>query len=213
MEKSKRTQERGHSLGVQVFNGKEYHLYQGERHYSRGTRRLHRVVWEYYNGKIPPGYQVHHKDGNPANNDISNLECIPDRTHLEKHIDSIVKRGKSEKSVKHLASIRTRAAEWHRSDGGREWHREHASGEKERKIECTCIVCGKQFLSAYSDARFCSNNCKSKWRRDNHQDDETRVCIVCGKEFRTNRFGNTKCCSRSCAARYRNSQRREKGGL
>lgn len=213
MEKGKRTKEGGHPLAVQIFNGKEYRLYPGERYFSRGTRRLHRVVWEYYNGTIPPGYQVHHKDGNPQNNDIGNLECVPPKAHRAKHIDEIIRRGKSEKSRKHLLEIRPLAAEWHRSEEGREWHRLHAIGKKEKNVECTCECCGSKFLSAYTDARFCSNKCKAKWRRDQHLDEERRTCVICGKEFSTNKFGDTICCSRSCGARYRISQRRAKGGL
>lgn len=41
---------------------------------------LHHYVWEKYNGPRPKGYDIHHRDGNKRNNDISNLECI---THSE----------------------------------------------------------------------------------------------------------------------------------
>ena len=33
----------------------------------------HVLVWVYFNGKIPEGYYVRHKDGNPSNNKIENL--------------------------------------------------------------------------------------------------------------------------------------------
>ena len=36
-----------------------------------GKRYLkHRYIWEQYNGKIPDGYEVHHKDLNTHNNEI-----------------------------------------------------------------------------------------------------------------------------------------------
>ena len=209
MEKGIGTESRGQALETQVFNGKTYFLYRGEKYFSKGTKRLHRVVWEFYNGKIPAGYQIHHKDGNPKNNDISNLECIPFTEHFEMHREAIVARTTSDKSIKHLAEIRHLASEWHRSKEGREWHRLHSMGERERSAQCTCQCCGKTFLSAYSDTKFCSNNCKSKWRRDNHIDDETRICVICGKEFRTNRYSKAVCCGGSCAAFYRNKRRKE----
>ena len=81
MEAITRTDERGRTLYVQVFNGKEYKLYAGERYFSRGTKRLHREVWKLYNGQIPKGYHVHHKDENTWNNDISNLELV-EITHI-----------------------------------------------------------------------------------------------------------------------------------
>ena len=213
MEKSIRTETGGLTLETQVFNGKTYYLYRGERYFSKGRSRLHRVVWEYYNGKIPAGYQVHHKDGNPKNNDISNLECIPFKEHFEKHRESVIARVTSDKSVKHLAEIRPLASQWHKSKEGREWHRLHSMGERDRSVQCTCECCGRTFLSAYADTKFCSNKCKSKWRRDNHIDDETRICVVCGKEFRTNRNSNTICCGRSCAAVYRNKRRKDGGSV
>lgn len=200
-------------MDEQIFDGKVYHLYAGERYYSRGRKRMHRVVWEYYNGAIPPGYQVHHKDGNPANNDISNLECISFARHIDKHRADIVARGKSEKQRVHLEGIREKAAEWHHSEAGREWHRQHAMGKKEVKAECVCKCCGKTFKSPYATTKFCSNACKSKWRRDNHLDDETRVCIICGKEFSVNHYSKAVCCGASCAARYRNLRRRREVGV
>lgn len=44
---------------------------------------LHRAVWEFFNGLIPEGFIIHHIDGNPDNNDILNLECIPEHLHIK----------------------------------------------------------------------------------------------------------------------------------
>ncbi len=35
--------------------------------------RVHRLVWEYFNGPIPDGYEIDHVNGNPADNRIENL--------------------------------------------------------------------------------------------------------------------------------------------
>ena len=76
------------------FNGKIYKRNPKSKYYFEysttnkgriGRPQLHRAVWEYYNGKIPKGYQIHHKDHNIDNNDISNLECLSSREHLSKH--------------------------------------------------------------------------------------------------------------------------------
>lgn len=45
----------------------------------------HRYIWEKANGPIPDGYEVHHKDEDKTNNDISNLECIPISKHRSLH--------------------------------------------------------------------------------------------------------------------------------
>jgi hypothetical protein len=46
---------------------------------------VHRMEWERVNGPIPEGHLIHHRDGNRLNNDISNLECVSARTHLNHH--------------------------------------------------------------------------------------------------------------------------------
>lgn len=38
--------------------------------------KVHRVVWESFNGKIKEGMQINHKDGNKTNNNLNNLEVV-----------------------------------------------------------------------------------------------------------------------------------------
>lgn len=40
------------------------------------SKRLHRLVWETFNGEIPENMQIDHIDGNPANNALDNLKCV-----------------------------------------------------------------------------------------------------------------------------------------
>lgn len=40
------------------------------------SKRLHRLVWETFNGEIPENMQIDHKDGNPTNNALDNLKCV-----------------------------------------------------------------------------------------------------------------------------------------
>jgi|HigsolmetaAR202D_1030399.scaffolds.fasta_scaffold19645_3 Helix-turn-helix domain of resolvase./HNH endonuclease. len=67
----------------QEFNWNKYT--KGRNGYYRKTygdrSYMHRDVWEFYNGPIPDGWDIHHKDGNKSNNDISNLECLPKSEH------------------------------------------------------------------------------------------------------------------------------------
>lgn len=47
---------------------------------------LHRAVWEeYYGQKIPDGYVIHHKDENPKNNSIDNLQLMTIEEHIKHH--------------------------------------------------------------------------------------------------------------------------------
>lgn len=54
---------------------------------------VHRMVWEEANGEIPEGYVIHHKDENPQNNNLSNLELISAYDHQSKHYPERVKNG------------------------------------------------------------------------------------------------------------------------
>jgi len=65
------------------FDGYIYNE-QKSGHY-RSTIPLHRAVWAYYNGEIPPDYDIHHIDENPANNDIANLQCLTKSEHMRIH--------------------------------------------------------------------------------------------------------------------------------
>ena len=46
---------------------------------------LHRYVWEKHYGKIPEGFQIHHKDKNRHNYSIENLELIERSDHSRHH--------------------------------------------------------------------------------------------------------------------------------
>lgn len=53
--------------------------------HHKNTGGIYRKVWESANGKIPSGYHIHHIDGNPYNNDLSNLICVTAEQHAEIH--------------------------------------------------------------------------------------------------------------------------------
>lgn len=58
-----------------------------------GTRNklVHRLVWEAFNGPIPKGMWINHKDGNKANNHLDNLELTtPSENHF--HASRVLKR-------------------------------------------------------------------------------------------------------------------------
>ena len=42
---------------------------------------LHRVIWEDAHGPIPWDCVIHHEDGNPLNNNLENLQCVPEYLH------------------------------------------------------------------------------------------------------------------------------------
>ncbi len=152
------------TLPTQEFNGKTYYLYAGERYFSKGAKRLHRVVWEYFNGKIPKGYHIHHVDGNTQNNSISNLKLIDAATHL-----SMEGKLRAEKNKEWFESFWRAGVEsaksWHSSDEGRAWHSESSkrSWDNRQEIVLVCQECGKQYKTRHAgDSKYCHANCKAK---------------------------------------------------
>lgn len=189
---------------VQEFGGTRYYLCG--RYYQRKGTRLHRLVWEHHNGRIPTGYHVHHADSNPANNQIENLRLVLRTHHLSAHT-------KARPGNRLPDSAREAAARWHRSDQGREWHKthyeRHGSAMRQKK-SLVCEHCGMAYEA--TKGRFCSNNCKSAWRRAQKKDSVVRtVCPMCGAEFMTDKYRPSVTCSKLCGAKLRSraSQRRE----
>ncbi len=67
---------------------------------SGKLRFEHSVVWERVNGPIPPGMQIHHKDNNKTNNDISNLQLVTPLEHKRLHSGCRLVNGEWEKPCK-----------------------------------------------------------------------------------------------------------------
>lgn len=68
------------------YNDKVYRL--GRHGYyitGHNIKYLHLDIWEYYNGPIPEGHIVHHKDLNKLNNDIDNLQLMTRSEHIRLH--------------------------------------------------------------------------------------------------------------------------------
>ncbi|MEV5289928.1 HNH endonuclease signature motif containing protein [Streptomyces sp. NPDC053741] len=203
-----------------VFNGIKFRRYpdapglSDRRYYvpgiadrQQGIRRLHEEIWKAAHGRdIPEGHHVHHADGNHLNNDPGNLVCISADEHREHHAEE--RRGVVRlDQLEHLDAIRPLAAEWHGSEEGRAWHREHGARTWEGREEQprTCEQCGEGYgtIASHGNERFCSNKCKSAWRRAAGFDNEPRTCEQCGEVWTVNRYSRARFCGRACSARNR----------
>lgn len=164
--------------------------------------RAHRWVWINSNGQIPKSCHIHHRDGNKGNNDISNLQMVSFKQHAMLHMDSERLDG-----LRKLAEIgREYAKGWHKSAEGRKWHQYHALKNGFGKYEGeqrVCRRCANEFRSKAIHNAFCSNACKSAWRRDEGLDDVEKTCDLCGTTFRSNKYSKNKYCSRKCGVRSR----------
>ena len=183
------------------YNGLKFCRDDRTGYYLNSTirKRLHRYVWECEVGPIPKGYHVHHIDGDKTNNDLSNLSIMTNTGHQRLHGQELKRKEKSRANIKIAVKY---APAWHHSEAGKKWHSEHMAGYKPPRSKRICEQCGAEFMgTAWS--RFCSNNCKSKWRRLAGLDDEERTCIICGRTFLCNKYDKTKVCSIECKGKHR----------
>ena len=204
-------------MSYQMFNGFRFNKDVSTGYYKGWVNgdvwSMHRYVWYYYNGEIPENHHIHHKDGDKANNSIDNLECVPAYEHLSVHIKERIDSGEIDIKAS-LDKAREAAKIWHGSEEGRKWHSEHAKEVFNALpiITMVCECCGKEYTiksNMKSHSRFCSNKCKSKWRRDNGLDDVTRICIICGKEFKASKYSKIKTCGKECGAKLSSISKRK----
>ena len=140
------------------FNGKRYTRQKNGRYIGSYGKILHRDIWEHFNGKIPKGYVVHHVDGNPSNNDISNLKIMTQSEHIKLH----------QKMGKYVCK-----------NCGKEFESNNlgikccfCSNECKSKYDYKnsreiriCAECGKEFLAyKYGKTKYCSPECTNKVR-------------------------------------------------
>lgn len=68
---------------VIIYDGQKFTL-RPSGYYALSTNErklMHRYVWEKERGKIPAGWDIHHKDSDKTNNMIENLECLSKSEH------------------------------------------------------------------------------------------------------------------------------------
>ena len=157
---------------------------------------IHRFIWQYFNGEIPEGYDVHHIDRNQYNNDIANLQLLTKAEHNKIHKAIKSKRKPDKKSTFTCAVC---GCEYEAVSRGNNTYcsikcKKIAERERATKIKI-CEICGKEF-STSDDARFCSKKCVGEYLKKQ----ETKTCPVCGKTFSALISQNKKHCSPECAA-------------
>jgi len=195
-------------ISEQWFDGKRFSKFTGNNYFWNKRRvagrqrstSMHRYVWEYYNGPIPDMRVVHHKDNNPDNNDIGNLELRERGEHQREHMAVRVANGYAGEHG--LVKAREAAREWHGSIEGRAWHSAHAkqAWTNRDRITENCAHCGKPYevLRGAKKRGFCSPACQSSARRASGVDNAPRGCAVCGTKFICNKYSKVKTCSDAC---------------
>jgi hypothetical protein len=195
------------------FNGKIYCKDSKTGYYLNSTsrKRLHREVYEHYNGQILNGHEIHHKDNDKSNNELENLQMIKKEEHSRMHAKEKIK-DEAFFNEFHSKGVE-KAKAWHSSKEGIEWHREHYIKNKDKlsvKSKKICLSCGKEYETFINGKnKFCSNACKSANRRNQGKDLIQTVCKFCGGVYDTNKYRPAETCSRSCANRYRKIKKQQ----
>ena len=68
------------------FNGNRY-TRSGKYYYKtrwKSRTALHRDIWEFHNGPIPPGFHVHHIDHDRENNGFPSVMVSPRHLRIDK---------------------------------------------------------------------------------------------------------------------------------
>ena len=155
-----------------IYYEGHYYCPKGNGYYynSHLRKHLHQMVWITERGSIPKGYEVHHVDFNRENNDISNLVCITRAEHRRLHADLLTDEERQWRKSNLANTARPKASEWHKSEAGKEWHRQHIrqqieNGTLNKKIMFKCTMCGKEFESVARNLNgnhFCSGACRAR---------------------------------------------------
>lgn len=190
---------------IAYFNGHRFtrdertHYYLASHLIDGKRKRLHVYVWEYYNGPVPSGHQIHHIDEDKSHNDIDNLDCKTMHEHLSYHSKKSLQ-DERHKRLFHERGIEAAKA-WHKSEAGHEWHKAQYEKVKDKlhvSHEFTCEYCGKKFMSTNTVSKFCCNAHKTYARAKSGVDNINAVCVICGKMFTKNKYDKKLTCSREC---------------
>lgn len=198
------------------YQGRIFYQQEGQPYYRAWNSDLgrpdylHRVIWEDHNGQIPTGFDVHHVDEDPENNEPSNLEALSRKDHRLLHWENLTDEQKAAVRLNLVENARPAASTWHQSVEGRTWHSEKAKVEIPKRVHrltCECCGCPVTRVGTIQRGKFCSAACKSADRRSRGVDDEQRACAYCSTPFSVNRYAKTITCSRACSNRKRAAER------
>lgn len=177
---------------LQKFNGRIYRKNAGG-HYTTYIS-IHQVVWRYYHGDIPEGYEIHHDNENKADNSIVNLKCLTKAEHRSIHkADRLTDTNVTKTFVCAICG-----KEFNGSVGSKNLYCEACAESHPNELlkEKKCPHCGKLFFAKHYNQKYCSRQCGFNAR--SQRAIITRQCPVCGKEFSQRESDHNQACSSEC---------------
>lgn len=204
-----------------VWNGRRWWL-NGGYYCNRRGELLHRAIYAAAHGPIPPGVDIHHKDGDKTNNALANLEAVTRSQHLHRHRPRGWRSWGREKRQREtlrqwqwkepyeracdqcgetFSTTGTRSRFCSAACRARNYRATGRYVIRRTSKPRTCEHCGKAFRTYRADARYCSLECNYAAKQPS-----PRTCVVCGAEFHA-RDPRTECCSRACGYALRSRKR------
>lgn len=169
-------------------------------HIKKGIQYLHIEIWKDTHGvdRVPEKLVIHHVDGNPLNNAATNLECVTEKEHKQRHPHPGV-------TKEHLARWTAGQKAWRETPEGKEHMRlsgmRMAEIVKATRVKHTviCSECGKEYQTYAKHGKFCSARCRVRqYDRDGRWIVE-RSCAICGNLYKIKKYNKRTTCSRRCA--------------
>lgn len=169
-----------------VFNGREYHRNPSakQKHRQRyfwGRRNLgdqkkvalHVAIWEYHNGPVPEDMVIHHKDGDPLNNEIENLACVTISEHCKEHEvgkwlegyrRSVMYRHTCQQCGIEYETFRKNRTKFCTEACEKQYRRDNKLHHETRE----CVICGSAFIAdRYKSSKSCSFTCRARLNANN----------------------------------------------
>lgn len=151
---------------TQIFDGKTYRLYKGQRYFRRtdkktsksGIKYLHRAVWEYHYGQIPNGLMIDHINRDKADSRIENLRLVTAKEN-RMNVDPEVNQKARERMIAYNSQD---CGKWWQDEEKKKKRAERLSlsWKKREAFEKKCLYCGKVFTARHKSASYCSKECR-----------------------------------------------------
>jgi hypothetical protein len=144
------------------YQGERYLKSPGSKYYIReqGRKSIHRQMWIDVHGPVPDGYHIHHKDFNPDNNTLENLEPVRYDAHEAMH-----RRHEAEIRVAGLVTCIQCGETFEALKPSMSMYCSRRCERQYQKEDRVCQWCGKPFRAySWKKTKCCCKSCGQKLR-------------------------------------------------